>query len=44
MLYDPNRHEALHPADADGWDAARARACIVAIVRDTEARFNPQLG
>ena len=44
MLYDPNRHEALHPADADAWDEARARASIAAIVRDTEARFSPQLG
>jgi hypothetical protein len=44
MLYDPNRHEALHPADADAWDEARARASIAAIVRDTEARFSPQFG
>jgi len=44
MLYDPDRHEPLHPADADGWDEARARACIAAIVRDTEAQFSPQRG
>jgi len=44
MLYDPNRHEPLHLADAEDWDAARARACVAAIVRDTEAQFKPQLG
>lgn len=44
MLYKPDRHEPLHPADLDGWDEQRARACIAAIVRDTEARFVPQLG
>jgi hypothetical protein len=44
LLYDPDRHEPLHPADAEGWDAARARACIAAIVRDTEAQFRPGRG
>jgi len=44
MLYDPDRHEPLHPADASGWDETRARACIAAIVRDTEAGFDPQRG
>jgi hypothetical protein len=44
MLYDPDRHEQLHSADADGWDASRARACIAAIVRDTEAQFRPDRG
>jgi hypothetical protein len=44
MLFDPDRHEPLHPADADGWDEARARACIAAIVRDTEAHFRPERG
>jgi hypothetical protein len=44
MLYDPNRHEPLHRTDLDGWDEARARACIAAIVRDTEAQFSPQRG
>ena len=44
MLYDPDRHEPLHPEDASGWDEARARACIAAIVRDTEVQFRPQRG
>jgi hypothetical protein len=44
MLYDPDRHEPLHPADASAWDETRARACIAAIVRDTEAQFVPQRG
>lgn len=44
MLYHPDRHEALHPADVEGWDEARARACIDTIARDTEARFTPQRG
>lgn len=44
MLHDPQRHEPLRPADADGWDEARARDCIAAIVRDTEARFVPPHG
>lgn len=44
MLYQPDRHEPLDPADEHGWDGARARACIAAIVRDTEARFSPQRG
>jgi lantibiotic modifying enzyme len=44
MLYDPDRHEPLHPDDASGWDEARARACIAAIVRDTEAQFSPHRG
>jgi hypothetical protein len=43
MLYDPNRHEQLHLTD-DDWDATRARACIAAIVRDTEAQFRPNRG
>jgi hypothetical protein len=42
MLFDPDRHEPLHPADVDGWDEARARACIATIVRDTEAHFRPE--
>jgi hypothetical protein len=44
MLYDPDRHEPLTPSDRDGWDAARARACIATIVRETEARFTPGHG
>ena len=44
MLYDPDRHEALHAADEHGWDEARARACIETIARDTEAKFNPRRG
>jgi len=43
MLYDPDRHEPLL-ADAGGWDEARARACIAAIVCDTEAQFSPRSG
>jgi hypothetical protein len=43
MLFDPSRHEPLLPADAN-WDEQRARACIVGIVGDTEARFRPRLG
>ncbi|HTP72130.1 MAG TPA: hypothetical protein VML58_07915, partial [Burkholderiaceae bacterium] len=43
MLFDPARHEPLAPSDAT-WDAPRARGCISAIVRDTEARFRPGLG
>ena len=42
MLYDPDRHKPLHPADANGWDEARARGCIAVIVRDTEAQCSPQ--
>ena len=42
MLYDPDRHEPLHPEEENGWDEARARACIAAIVRDTETQFSPQ--
>ena len=38
MLYDPDRHEALQPEDENGWDEARARACIDSIARDTEAK------
>lgn len=38
MLFDPARHEPLQPI---AWDAARARAAIEAIVRDTEARCVP---
>ena len=37
MLYDPARHEPLHPI---AWDDAKARATIERIVRDTEARFS----
>ncbi len=44
MLFDPDRHEPLHPDDADAWDADRALACIADIVRDTEARFRPRFG
>ena len=44
MLYDPDRHEPLHPTDVDAWDEDRARACIAGIVRDTEAQFSPQRG
>ena len=44
MLYDPDRHEPLHPSALDGWNEARARACITAIVRDTEMQFSPQRG
>lgn len=44
MLYHPDRHEPLQPADEHGWDEARARACIAAIARDTEARFSPPRG
>lgn len=44
MLYDPDRHEPLRPEDADRWDEDRARSCIAAIVRDTEARFRPGHG
>jgi hypothetical protein len=44
MLYDPDRHEPLNPADAAAWDEGRARACIASIVRDTEARLSPQHG
>jgi hypothetical protein len=44
MLYDPDRHEPLLPEDEDAWDESRARACIAAIVRDTEARFDAQRG
>jgi hypothetical protein len=44
MLYDPDRHEPLHSADAADWNEARARACIDAIVRDTEAQFRAQRG
>jgi hypothetical protein len=44
MLYDPARHEPLHPADVYGWDETRARACIAAILRDTEAQFSPERG
>ena len=44
MLYDPNRHEPLQRTDLDVWDEAAARACIAAIVRDTEAHFSPQRG
>jgi len=43
MLYNPDRHEPLHPTDI-GWDEDRARACIGHIVRDTEAQFSPQRG
>jgi len=42
MLYNPDRHEPLRPAGADAWNEDRARACIAAIVRDTEAHFSPQ--
>ncbi len=38
MLYDPARHETLHPV---AWDEARVRAAIEHIVRDTEARYSP---
>ena len=44
MLYDPDRHEPLTPEDQARWDEARAQACIEAIVRDTEARHDPQRG
>ena len=44
MLYHPDRHEPLHEADEHGWDEARARDCIAAIARDTEARFDPDSG
>jgi hypothetical protein len=44
MLYQPDRHERLDPEDLHGWDEDRARACIAAIVRDTEARFQPGQG
>lgn len=44
MLHQPDRHEPLRPEDLHGWDEDRARACIAAIVRDTEARFEPGLG
>lgn len=44
MLFDPDRHEPLHPADEAGWDEARARACIAGIVCDTEAHFRPRRG
>ena len=44
MLHDPERHEPLHPADAEAWDEARARECIAAIVRGTEAQFDPRHG
>lgn len=44
MLYRPDRHEPLHPADEYAWDEARARAYIAAIARDTEAHFCPQSG
>ena len=44
MLYHPDRHEPLNEADEQGWDEARARACIAAIARDTEARFSPDSG
>lgn len=38
MLYDPARHEPLHPIE---WDEGIAAATIQRIVRDTEARFTP---
>jgi hypothetical protein len=44
MLHDPDRHEPLHPADEAGWDEDRARGCIAAIVRDTEARLSAGRG
>src|SRR5262249_22168547 len=44
MLYDPDRHEPLSPSDRDNWDEGRARACIAAIVRDTQAQFIGQHG
>jgi hypothetical protein len=44
MLYQPDRHEPLGPEDVQGWDEDRARACIAAIVRDTETRFRPGQG
>ncbi|MFO1410891.1 MAG: hypothetical protein U1F06_11105, partial [Steroidobacteraceae bacterium] len=44
MLHDPDRHEPLQPADVGGWDETRARKCITAIVRRTEAEGDPQRG
>jgi hypothetical protein len=44
MLHDPHRHEPLHPGDAGAWDEDRARDCIAAIVRDTEAHVDPPHG
>lgn len=44
MLYQPDRHEPLHPGDLNGWDEDRARTCIAAIVRETEAAFLPRRG
>ncbi len=41
MLYEPDRHEPLCPEDVQSWDEDCARACITAIVRDTEARYRP---
>lgn len=43
MLFDPTRHEPLDASNA-AWDEARVRACIAAIVRDTESHFRPGLG
>jgi hypothetical protein len=43
MLFDPSRHEPLAASDTT-WDETRARACIAAIVRDTESNFRPGLG
>lgn len=37
-LWDPARHE---PLDGTLWDEASARACILHIVAETEARFSP---
>jgi hypothetical protein len=39
MIYDPTRHEALHP---EKWSEARALSAIGWIVEDAEARFAPE--
>lgn len=44
MLHQPDRHEPLRPEDMHGWDEDRARSCIAAIVRCTEASFLPGRG
>ncbi len=44
MLFDPERHEALHPAEVGQWDEERARDCIARIVRATEESFVPGKG
>jgi hypothetical protein len=44
MLYQPDRHERLQPADLQGWDEDRVRAFIAAIVREAESAYRPGHG